>query len=292
MIAQLEALRATGADHLLLPKTTLWWLDDYAGLRRHLEDRYQALHADEHCAIYRLHAAERAGPSGPVAKLDHAVSCLRSRTGRDPSVLDWRTGFAIANQLAGDRRLLPPDEGSVLPYLDRTADIVVVASTDPGRIAEARRVAAAAVISVDPTAPERAELDWLRGDLEGWGRDACVTMLPAAGERLPWEATLTALGETLDDGFAGELAVVGDAESIAPARERTDPAGVSVRRTEVGPGAGLAERARAAARATDRRILIFIAAPAVPLPELADLDGCPLFRRSRGGRGRDQDPLG
>ena len=42
-IAQLEALRARGADHLLLPATTLWWLDHYEGLRRHLEDRYTAL---------------------------------------------------------------------------------------------------------------------------------------------------------------------------------------------------------------------------------------------------------
>ena len=55
-IAQLEALRARGADHLLLPATTLWWLDHYQGLRRHLEDRYTALLTDEHCAIYRLTA--------------------------------------------------------------------------------------------------------------------------------------------------------------------------------------------------------------------------------------------
>ena len=47
VIAQLEALRARGADHLLLAATTLWWLDHYEGLRRHLDDHYARLLIDE-----------------------------------------------------------------------------------------------------------------------------------------------------------------------------------------------------------------------------------------------------
>jgi hypothetical protein len=39
-ITQLESLRATGVTHMLFPRTSLWWLDYYEGLREHL---------DEHC---------------------------------------------------------------------------------------------------------------------------------------------------------------------------------------------------------------------------------------------------
>jgi len=39
-IASLEAERGRGADFLLVPPPTLWWLDFYAELRAHLEGRY------------------------------------------------------------------------------------------------------------------------------------------------------------------------------------------------------------------------------------------------------------
>lgn len=57
-IAHLEDLRARGADHILFPRTALWWLEHYAGLREHLESQGQRLHAGEDCVIYEL------GPAG------------------------------------------------------------------------------------------------------------------------------------------------------------------------------------------------------------------------------------
>ena len=36
-IAELERMRAAGWRYLVFPITALWWLDHYAGLRRHLE---------------------------------------------------------------------------------------------------------------------------------------------------------------------------------------------------------------------------------------------------------------
>ena len=36
-IAELERVRADGWGYLVFPLTALWWLDHYAGLRRHLE---------------------------------------------------------------------------------------------------------------------------------------------------------------------------------------------------------------------------------------------------------------
>jgi GT2 family glycosyltransferase len=58
-IAHLEQLRAAGADHLLLPSTSLWWLAHYTGLRDHLDEHYARVIDDpETCCVYEL----RGGP--------------------------------------------------------------------------------------------------------------------------------------------------------------------------------------------------------------------------------------
>jgi hypothetical protein len=237
-IAQLEAARARGADHLVLPATALWWLDHYAGLRRHLEERYVRLLSDDNCAIYRLSAEAKDGGSAPVPTLKRAVSSLRVRTGRDPSILDWATGLAIAGHLPDVPVFEPPGDGGTLPYLDSSVDIVALASPDASCLAEARRVAASAVIRVDPNT---AELEWLPGAPRGSGEDVSVVLLPE-GDEQAWEASRAAFAETLGDGFAGQLTTV-----------------------ESGAGASLAERARSAATAGDHRVQIFVTAPAVPL---------------------------
>ncbi|MFL5832859.1 MAG: glycosyltransferase family 2 protein [Solirubrobacterales bacterium] len=52
-IAQLEALRESGAEYLLLPATSSWWLDHYEGLAAHLRKRCEATDLG-FCTIYRL----------------------------------------------------------------------------------------------------------------------------------------------------------------------------------------------------------------------------------------------
>ncbi len=264
-IAQLEALRVRGADHLLLPRTTLWWLDHYPGLRRHLEDRYTPLLADEQCAIYRLSPEPRTQASAPMATLKRAIASLRIRSGREPSILDWGSELGIADHLPEVAVFAPPDDEAVLPYLDGTVDVVVLPANALARMAEARRVAASAVISVDPGSPERADLEWLGGDAAGWGEDVSVTMVPE-GEATAWQPTLRAFAETVGDGFAGELSVVGDPAALG-ASEAATAGGPPVRPIEVASGASLARRARAAAESSDRGLQVFVTAPAVPLPD-------------------------
>jgi glycosyltransferase involved in cell wall biosynthesis len=54
-VAQLEALRARGAEYLLLPGTQFWWLDHYREFRDLLETNYAQVTREEGvCAIYRL----------------------------------------------------------------------------------------------------------------------------------------------------------------------------------------------------------------------------------------------
>jgi GT2 family glycosyltransferase len=52
-ISRLEDLRAAGADYLVVPSTSYWWLDHYDAFANHLRDRYPVT---EHgvCAIFRL----------------------------------------------------------------------------------------------------------------------------------------------------------------------------------------------------------------------------------------------
>jgi hypothetical protein len=53
-IAELERLRERGAEYLVLPASSMWWLDHYQGFRRHLE-RYERNGGDPAVAlIYRL----------------------------------------------------------------------------------------------------------------------------------------------------------------------------------------------------------------------------------------------
>jgi hypothetical protein len=264
-IAQLEALRARGADHLLLPATTLWWLDHYEGFRRHLDDRYVRLLEDEHCAIYGLRGEDRRQlQAGPIAALRRIVASLRIRTGSNPSVLDWTSGLGLADHFPHMVVFGPPHDGGTLPYLDGTVDIVV-APRDAASLAEARRVAASAVISVDPSSPERCELEWLPGFRDGWGEDVSVALI-GGGEEPQGNATLSSLIETLDDGFAGDLSVVGTGEELEPAHDLS-AAGVRPREVEVERGATLRRRAAAALEAAGGRVCVFVTAPAVPLPE-------------------------
>ncbi len=241
-IAQLEALRARGADHLLLPEPTLWWLDHYQGLRQHLEDRYELVARSDQCAIYGLRAARPESTSGPLEILTGAVASLRVRGGRDPSILDWATGLGITGRLPELPTFAPPGEGDALPYLDHSVDVVALSSGDPHRVAEARRVASSAIIRVDPEFPDTAEIEWVPGARSGWGDDVSVVLL-SEEDGPDWEATRAAIAESLGHGFAGELTVV-------PSDS----------------GAGLAERARRAAAAGGRSVQVFVTAPAVPLP--------------------------
>jgi len=58
-IDHLEEVRRRGARYLLFPATTLWWLDYYEGLRRHLEQRYRlVVRRNDACVIYALNSQE------------------------------------------------------------------------------------------------------------------------------------------------------------------------------------------------------------------------------------------
>jgi hypothetical protein len=63
-ISHLEELRAAGADHLVLPSTTFWWLDHYGLLADHLQEHYRAIVEHDDCLVFSLSERAVAGAGG------------------------------------------------------------------------------------------------------------------------------------------------------------------------------------------------------------------------------------
>ena len=53
-VAHLESLRQRGAQYLVIPATSTWWLDHYSDLRRHIQAEGHVVRRDETCVIYGL----------------------------------------------------------------------------------------------------------------------------------------------------------------------------------------------------------------------------------------------
>jgi hypothetical protein len=54
-VAWLEAVRAKRGQFLVIPETASWWLEDYKGFKRHLEEHYRlVVHEDKVCFIFDL----------------------------------------------------------------------------------------------------------------------------------------------------------------------------------------------------------------------------------------------
>jgi hypothetical protein len=53
-IEQLEALRACGADYLVMPATSTWWLERYPELADHLTFHYPVVCDEDACVIFAL----------------------------------------------------------------------------------------------------------------------------------------------------------------------------------------------------------------------------------------------
>jgi hypothetical protein len=53
-IAQLESLRSVGAEYLVIPHYSTWWLEKYTGFRDHLSSCYRVVWNGDQCAVYHL----------------------------------------------------------------------------------------------------------------------------------------------------------------------------------------------------------------------------------------------
>ena len=218
-IAQLEAVRARGADYLVVPSVSFWWFEQYADFERHLTSRYAEVPADpDACRIFAL-----ATPLDPPAGVQAFISG-ELLDHRNLDVLDLTTAGDLATRLPDVDVFTPAGDRASLPYADKSIPLVAVDSDDPGIRAEAARVASVAVLDVAADHVDRVD-------------DRAVVLPPVSvvmpvldNPRLT-AAALDSLTKTLPPGFTGEIIVVDD-HSAAETRsmlQRWDADNPSVR---------------------------------------------------------------
>lgn len=231
-VAQLEALRGTGASYFLVPQTASWWLERSAKLRQHLARRYPVVVAREDvCTIYGLRAVQPARRSSWLLEFESLMGEYRERFGLDPAILDWETGLGLRALFPQLAIFSPPTLGAVLPYLDHSVDLVAVRPGDAAQLVEARRVALAAVAifrdletAEEPITAEEGESARTPGyvlDVE-WRLEPPTALAPTVSIVIPThngvaftEQCLSALAATLPPDFRGEVIVVDDASTDA-----------------------------------------------------------------------------
>ena len=231
-IAHLEALRVRGGDYLLFPEASLWWLDRYPRFADHLNRHYHVVVRDESCIIFALDKKQLPSDRGAWrARLSEVIDECADELGRDPSVLDWNSGLELVGRFPSQAVFEPPQAGeAVLPYIDRSIDIVVVKSSDTELTEEADRVAGYAVITVTPPdsaateseeeeEPEDADLEDIdievdvarvNGSAAGGGLPSVSIVIPTYNGVDQLRTCLRSLDETVPDPFNGEVIVVDD----------------------------------------------------------------------------------
>ena len=208
-IAHLEWVRSTGADYLVFPRTSEWWLESYPKLRAHLERTYRVADREPDVGVVydlREHAVEAAEGWQRVAEL---LDAWEDHLGSAPALLDWAAGADLAAALPGRSVFSAPRGAKALPYLDGTAELVAVLDGDAARTAEARRVARLSVLRCAQGAVRGIE-----------HKDGGPPALPKASIVIPTydgirhlAPCVRALHATLGDDFEGEVVVVDDGGS-------------------------------------------------------------------------------
>jgi GT2 family glycosyltransferase len=263
-IAHLETLRSRGATHLLVPETYDWWLTSYPGFHNHLEQRHRRLERRPGAGVlYELLPEPAMDPDGDMAAA--AVRRLAAALGRPAQVLDITGDPATAKLFADATRLESPvpTAGEPLPYIDTSVDVVAVAAADAEVRAEARRVAAYAVVDV---AGEPA-VEWI-SPLPTRSLPSASIVIPVFNQWPVTRGCLSALRATLSRDHDVEIIVVDDASTDdtpigLAALARVEPR-LKVLRNDA--NLGFVGSCNRAAATSTRDILVFLNNDTVPLP--------------------------
>jgi GT2 family glycosyltransferase len=268
-IVQLEALRARGAQYLVLPVSAFWWLDYYREFREHLESRYRLLcRYSRTCAVFALSdvAGARCG-----SIVEEAIAEFRRRFDRDPDILDWGTGLELASS-SSQCTLAQCASDKALPYLDRTIDLVVMSSATADRLRDATRVASGAVVIVPAGsngAPKtRGSIKW-RADVPDPPGVTTSIIIPTYNGLARVQACVRALRETLPRDFAGEIVVVDDGSDALTRDGLSHLAGTHrwLKVVRNRRNSGFVESCNAGAAADTGDMLVFLNDDTIPLPQ-------------------------
>ncbi len=197
-IAQLESIRAVGADYLVVPVTSGWWFEKYPDFGRWLTSRYVELPADpEVCRIFSLRHSER--PEGNVNVFVRQELAEHGTV----EILDLTIDGDLAARLPEAESFRPPVAGAPLPYADRSIPIVAISGDRPQMASEAARVAIRAILDLDKD--QVAAVQDRRHPLP-----TVSVIMPVLDNPSLTAAALNSLVGSLPSGFAGEVIVVDD----------------------------------------------------------------------------------
>jgi GT2 family glycosyltransferase len=274
LIAHLETLRARGGQYLLLPESSLWWLDAYPKFALHLRRHYPLVMEDpDTCAIFALERYLATDPEAWKVRLAQVIEDFSAEHGEEPSVLDWNTAPNLKQLLPNQAVFSPPMAGSDLPYPEKTADVVVVGSSDDHVLIEARRVARHVVVTLEAAEPAtgaglheigpRFTVDVERTDTEARATTASSSIIiPTYDGWKQLDLCLAALDETLQEAFVGEVVVVDDGskEKTQAVLDRWEAASprLSLKVVRNESNCGFTESCNRGAAAAEGDILVFL----------------------------------
>jgi GT2 family glycosyltransferase len=214
-IGHLEALRAEGAQYLLIPEVSFWWLSHYPEFGRHLERHYPtAIRRDDACVIFDLKRPASGTEPSWICELEHMMEAVEESSASPPAMLDWNTGLGLAAKFPNHQVFSPPSRHAMLPYVDRSVDIIALTSPDLNRLSEARRIAVSALATFRGGSDGniRVKIEWLHGRPKTSFPSVSI-IIPCHNHVAFTERCLIALFETLPAEFRGEILVIDDAST-------------------------------------------------------------------------------
>jgi hypothetical protein len=148
-IEHLESLRSEGAQYIVFPETSLWWLDYYDELREHLNSRYRLASENDTCLIYDLRTARTPGEVDGAAEDGHRLS---------------QAAHIIEKLLPAEARVAVVEGGDVLVGLDpaRVVEFRITGGNAPVAATLKQLMSEGADYLVVP----RARFDWIDQESE------------------------------------------------------------------------------------------------------------------------------
>jgi GT2 family glycosyltransferase len=217
-IAHLEWVRSTGAEFLVFPHTSEWWLDAYPKLRSHLDRTCRVTDSEPEVGIiYDLRPRARDVANG-WQQVGDLLDAWEDHLGFAPALLDWESGTNLADHLPGRSVFRAPAGSKTLPYVDGTVELVAVKDGQPSREAEARRVARLALLTCRNGQVRNIEY-------RAGARPALPTtsiVIPTYNGVRQLLPCLRALDGTLSDHFDGEVLVVDDGSTAETQRSLSE----------------------------------------------------------------------
>ena len=231
------------------------------------------------------------GGAGLWREFATALAAFSERIEHEPTILDWYAVPGLADVFPAQTIFAPliAADTPLLPYLDRSIDIVVVrADAGADRLAEAMRVAAVLVLQVagtgaapsgeaageegGPVPPHLAAV-WRQEGAAAGG--ALATTLPSVSIVIPvhdqaayTDACLARLVATLPEQYAAEIIVVDDASTDATAAllARWSAADARIRVLHNPHNLGFLHSSNRGAAAAGGDIIVFLNNDTLPQP--------------------------